>query len=155
MTGPGGCARAVSDPIGLITELVAAAGPGLAPEQVRAVVTAVAGGRAKSRRLAAALAGRPAVLADGRSPAPRAVGDLLLALRKAGARSVSPPCCARCGKPLRTFRRRGQDWYCAPCGQPAGSAPGAGRPAQSPPGTGPGSRDASGARTPTAAIRSP
>ena len=116
MTAPGGCERAASDPVGLITELVAAAGPGLGPEQIRAVVTAVAGGRAKSRRLASALAGRPAVLADGRSPAPRAVGDLLLALRRAGARSVSPPRCARCGKPQRTFRRRGQDWYCAPCG---------------------------------------
>ena len=138
MTGPGGCERAVGDPVGLITELVAAAEPGLAPEQIRAVVTAVAGGRAKSRRLASALAGRPAVLADGRSPAPRAVGDLLLALRQAGARSVSPPRCARCGKPLRTFRRRGQDWYCAPCGQrgrtvrrvregPPGLLPGPGR----------------------------
>ena len=91
MTGPGGCERVVGDPVGLITELVAAAGPGLAPEQIRPVVTAVAGGRAKSRRLASALAGRPAVLADGRSPAPRAVGDLLLALRRAGAQSVSPP----------------------------------------------------------------
>jgi uncharacterized protein YidB (DUF937 family) len=116
----------VSDPVGLITELVAAAGPGLAAEQIRAVVTAVAGGRAKSRRLAAALASRPAVLADGRSPAPRAVGDLLLALRQAGAQSVSPPRCARCGKPLRTFRRRGQDWYCAPCGQRAEPCAGCG-----------------------------
>ena len=115
------------DPVGLITELVAAAEPGLAPEQIRAVVTAVAGGRAKSRRLASALAGRPAVLADGRSPAPRAVGDLLLALRQAGARSVSPPCCARCGKPLRTFQRRGQDWYCAPCGQRAEPCAGCGK----------------------------
>ena len=115
MTGTGRCERAAADPVGLITELVAAAGPGLAPEQIRAVVTAVAGGRARSRRLAAALAGRPAVLADGRSPAPRVVGDLLLALRGAGAPAVSPPRCARCGKPLRTFRRRGQDWYCAPC----------------------------------------
>ena len=119
MTSPRHCERAAGDPVGLITELVAAAGPGLAPEQIRVVVTAVAGGRARSRRLAAALAGRPAVLADGRSPAPRAVGDLLLALRRAGARSVSPPRCARCGKPLRTFQRRGQDWYCAPCGQRA------------------------------------
>ena len=59
------------------------------------------------------------MLADGRSPAPRAVGDLLVALRQAGARSVSPPCCARCGKQLRTFQRRGQDWYCAACGQRA------------------------------------
>jgi hypothetical protein len=127
VTGPGGCERAVSDPVGLITELVAAAGPGLALEQIRKVVTAVAGGRAKSRRLAAALAGRPAVLADGRSPAPRAVGDLLLALRQAGARSVSPPRCAGCGKPLRTFRRRGQDWYCAPCGQRAERCAGCGK----------------------------
>ena len=116
---PRRCERAVCDPIGLITELVAAAEPGLAAEQIRAVVTAVAGGRAKSRRLASALAERPAVLADGRSPAPRAVGDLLVALREAGARSVSPPCCARCGKQLRTFQRRGQDWYCAPCEQRA------------------------------------
>jgi hypothetical protein len=126
VTGPGCCERAVGDPVGLITELVAAAGPGLAAEQIRAVVIAVAGGRAKSRRLALALAGRPAVLADGRSPAPRAVGDLLLALGQAGAQSVSPPRCARCGKPLRTFGRRGQDWYCAPCGQRAERCAGCG-----------------------------
>ena len=88
MTSPGRCERAVSDPIGLVTELVAAVEPRLTPEQIRAVAAAVAGGRAKSRRLASALADRPAVLADGRSPAPRAVGDLLIALREAGARSV-------------------------------------------------------------------
>jgi hypothetical protein len=58
------------------------------------------------------------MLADGRSPARRAIGDLLVALREAGARMVSPPCCARCGKQLRTFQRRGQDWYCAACGPP-------------------------------------
>ena len=67
------------------------------------------------------------MLADGRSPAPRAVGDLLLALRQAGAQSLSPPRCARCGKPLRTFRRRGQDWYCAPCGQRAEPCAGCGK----------------------------
>jgi hypothetical protein len=111
--------RAVSDPIGLIVDAVAAVEHQLTAEQIRAVVTAVAGGRAKSRRLASALAGRPAVLADGSSPAPRAVGDLLVALREAGARSVSPPCCAQCGKQLRTFQRRGQDWYCAACEQRA------------------------------------
>lgn len=116
MTSPGGCERAVSDPIGLITELVAVVEHQLTREQIGAVAAAVAGGRAKSRRLASALAERPGVLADGRSPAPRAVGDLLVALRRAGARSVSPPRCARCGKQLRTFQRRGQDWYCAGCG---------------------------------------
>ena len=118
----GGCSdRAVSDPVGLITGLVAAAEPGLEPEQIRAVVTAVSGGRAKSRRLASALAERPAVLTDGKSPAPRVVGDLLAALRQAGAEAISPPCCAQCGKPLRSFQRRGQDWFCSACGQqPAG-----------------------------------
>lgn len=109
--------RAVADPIGLIVDLVAAVEAPLELERIHAVVTAVAGGRAKSRRLASALAGRPEVLSDGGSPAPRVVGELLLALRKAGATTVSPPCCAECGKQLRTLQRRGQHWYCAVCGQ--------------------------------------
>jgi hypothetical protein len=79
-------------------------------------VEEAAGGRAKSRRLAQALLDSPRVLADGRSPAPRAVADLLIALRKAGATRISPPVCAECGKQLRTFQRRGEDWYCAVCG---------------------------------------
>jgi hypothetical protein len=109
--------QAVSDPIGLIVDLIAAVERQMGPEQIRAVVTAVAGGRAKSRRLAKVLADRPEVLAHGQSPAPRAVGDLLIALRKAGASTVSPPCCAECGKQLRTLQRRDQDWYCSVCGQ--------------------------------------
>jgi hypothetical protein len=117
VTAPEHQDRAVSDPIGLIVDLVTAAERQLTPERVRTVATAVAGGRAKSRRLATALLERPGVLADGRSPAPRAVGELLLALREAGATAVSPPCCAECGKQLRTFQRRGQDWYCSVCDQ--------------------------------------
>jgi hypothetical protein len=117
VTSPGRCERAVSDPVGLIVDLVAAVEHQLEPEQIRTVATAVGGGRAKSRRLASALAERPGVLAHGRSPAPRAVGDLLVALREAGAQAVSPPCCAQCGKQLRAFQRRGQDWYCSACGQ--------------------------------------
>jgi hypothetical protein len=109
--------RAVTDPIGLVVDLVSAVEDQLTPEQIGTVATAVAGGRAKSRRLAAALLERPGVLVDGRSPAPRAVGDLLLALREAGATAVAPPCCAGCGKHLRTFLRRGQDWYCSVCQQ--------------------------------------
>ena len=107
--------RAVSDPAGLITDLVMAADPGLGRDQVQAVAAAVAGGRAKSRRLALALAGRPAVLADGRSPAPRAVANLLVALHDAGARDTPLPACARCGRQVRGFQRHGQDWYCSPC----------------------------------------
>lgn len=109
--------RAVADPIGLIIDLVADVEPRLGPEAIRSVAVAVAGGRAKSRRLASALADRPQVLLDGRSPAPRVVGDLLRALRAAGATAVSPPCCAACGKHLRSFTRRGEHWYCGPCEQ--------------------------------------
>ncbi|MFJ7496835.1 hypothetical protein ACIQZB_37935 [Streptomyces sp. NPDC097727] len=107
--------RAVADPIGLITDLVADAEDELGPEAIRIVVTAVAGGRAKSRRLAEALATRPAVLTDGLSPAPRAVGDLLIELRKAGALAISPSVCADRGKSLRSLQRQGRDWYCSVC----------------------------------------
>ncbi|WP_327586936.1 site-specific integrase [Nonomuraea sp. NBC_00507] len=116
MTTPGHLDRAVSDPIGLVVELVAAVERQLEHDRIRSVVTSVAGGRAKSRRLASHLALHPNVLTDGRSPAPRAVGDLLIALREAGAEAVSPPCCAECGRQLRTLQRRGQDWYCWNCG---------------------------------------
>lgn len=108
--------RVVADPIGLITDLVADVEKELDPETIRAVVTTVAGGRAKSRTLAAALNRRPALLGDGRSPAPRGLGDLLVALRQAGAQAISPPVCTECGKHLRTLQRRGHDWYCGVCG---------------------------------------
>jgi hypothetical protein len=105
----------LADPVGVITALVASAEPAMARAEIERLVTGVAGSRAKRRRLAGALAGRPSVLADGRSPAPRAVGDLLIALRGAGATSVPAPACAGCGKDLRTLQRRGQDWYCNAC----------------------------------------
>ncbi|MCF3105731.1 hypothetical protein IPZ58_29690 [Streptomyces roseoverticillatus] len=108
--------RAVTDPIGLMTDLITDVEKELEPAAIQAVVTAVAGGRAKSRRLAQALAMRPAVLTDGRSPAPRAIGDLLIELRNAGASAISPPVCVECGKNLRTLQRQGQDWYCSVCG---------------------------------------
>ena len=106
----------LADPIGVVVRLVARIEPQLGRAVIEEAVTSVAGGRAKRRKLAQALAERPSVLTDGRSPAPRAVGDLLIALRKAGARAVSPPACTGCGKDLRTMQRRGQDWYCGVCG---------------------------------------
>src|SRR6266536_233667 len=106
----------LTDPIGVLVDLVVRHEPSLDRATTVEVVEKLAGGRAKRRRLAQALLDRPTVLVDGRSPAPRAVADLLIALRKAGATSISPPICAQCGKSLRTFQRRGQDWYCAVCG---------------------------------------
>lgn len=107
--------RALSEPLCVVLDLINEAQPGLEAAVVADVVAAVAGGRAKRRRLAQALTERPEVLQDGRSPAPRVVGDLLIELRKAGA-VTSAPCCAGCGKHLRTMQRRGQDWYCSVCG---------------------------------------
>ena len=106
----------LADPIGVVTDLVVDFEPALGRAVVTAVVEHVAGGRAKRRRLAQALLDRPALLTDGRSPAPRVVADLLIALRAAGAGCVSPPVCAACGKPLRSIQRRGEDWYCGVCG---------------------------------------
>ena len=117
MTDPAAVSEAVTDPVGVMVALVSSVEPGLDRDAIRAAVTAVAGGRAKQRRLAQALAGRPGVLSDGRSPAPRAVGDLLIALVRAGATEISPPACAECCKALRTLQRRGDDWYCGVCGE--------------------------------------
>ena len=82
---------------------------------VRRVVEQVGGGRAKRRRLSVAIAGDPSVLRTGRSPAPRVVGDLLLALRAAGATRVAAPCCAGCGREIGSMQRRGEQWYCSQC----------------------------------------
>jgi hypothetical protein len=84
----------LGDPIGVIVDLVVGHEPLLDRAMVAAVVEGLAGGRAKRRRLAQALLDKPMVLADGHSPAPRAVADLLIALRKAGATRISAPVCA-------------------------------------------------------------
>jgi aromatic ring-cleaving dioxygenase len=106
----------LADPIGVIVTLIVEHDRGIDRSSITSVVEGVAGGRAKQRRLAQALRDRPALLVDGRSPAPRAVAELLLAVRAAGTHTISAPACAACGKPLRTYQRRGQDWYCAVCG---------------------------------------
>ncbi len=106
----------LADPVGVAVGLIAGIDPLPDHAALEEVVTRVAAGRAKRRRLALALAERPQILTDGRSPAPRVVGELLLGLRRAGATAISPPVCATCGKPLRTLQRRGQDWYCGVCG---------------------------------------
>ncbi|HZW45070.1 MAG TPA: hypothetical protein VFF32_11885 [Dermatophilaceae bacterium] len=99
----------------MVTAAVVAADPGVAGETVRLVVEHVGGGRAKRRRLAAAVIDDPSVLRAGRSPAPRVVGDLLLGLRAAGATGISPPRCAGCDREITSLQRRGDHWYCSPC----------------------------------------
>lgn len=106
----------LGDPVGVVVDLVAGVEPALARATIVEVATTVAAGRVTQRRLATALVEQPSLLVDGRSPAPRVVGELLVGLRTAGAVAISPPCCATCGKALRTLHRRGQDWYCSVCG---------------------------------------
>jgi hypothetical protein len=113
---PPQAADVLADPAGVVAGLLCAAEPGLDRQMAGDLVRRVAAGRAKRRRLAQALLDKPSLLADGRSPAPRVAGDLLIALRQAGAVIISPPVCAGCGKQLRTVQRRGQDWYCGVCG---------------------------------------
>jgi hypothetical protein len=109
----------LADPIAVVLEIVqevmGRSGSTANSSSLESSVVAVAGGRVKRRRLAQALVDRPGVLTDGRSPAPRVVGDLLLSLRAAGIQGIAAPVCAQCGRQLRTLQRRGQDWYCAPC----------------------------------------
>lgn len=108
----------LTDPVGTVVGLLRAANTGLEDVQMAEVVNSVAAGRATQRRLGQALVSRPSLLADGCSPAPRVAGDLLIALAGAGAVNISLPACAICGKKLRTFQRRGENWYCGPCGSP-------------------------------------
>jgi hypothetical protein len=107
--------EAVTDPVGTIVALVAAVGPAIEAVALQRVVEQASGGRAKRRRLAAELAADPSVLSTGRSPASKGAGDLLLALRAAGAAGVPAPGCAECGRELSSMQRRGDHWYCSPC----------------------------------------
>jgi len=104
----------LADPGGVVVAAVCKVDPRADRDGVEGVVAAIAPGRCGRRRLAQAVSDRPSLLTDGRSPAPRVAGDLLVALRKLGV-AVSPPCCANCSKQLRSFQRRGEDWYCAAC----------------------------------------
>ena len=106
----------LADPVGVIVGLVCGTEPGFDRRVAGELVQRIAAGRAKRRRLAQALIDKPSLLTDGRSPAPRVAGNLLIALRQAGAVVISPPVCAGCGRQLRTLQRRGEDWYCGGCG---------------------------------------
>lgn len=116
--------RALADPVRLIVDLLTQADPGLDPVTARDVVTEVAAGRAQARRLAVALLERPAVLADGRSPAPLVVGALLVALRAAGAQRICAPCCTSCRHPLRgSFAAAARTGTATPAGASGNDVP--------------------------------
>jgi hypothetical protein len=106
----------LSDPLGVVTGLLARRAKEIDADALSQLVITVAPGRAVRRRLAQALTDRPAVLEDGRSPAPRVVAELLLAMHALSDGAVSPPRCKSCDKALSSFQHRGEDWYCGVCG---------------------------------------
>lgn len=108
----------LTDPIAVIVDMVAAVERVIERTMIEDVVRAVAGGRARRARLAQSLVERPQLLITGRSPAPRAVAELLIALRDAGAVRIGAPVCTECDKPLRSIYTRGPDWLCWGCGRP-------------------------------------
>lgn len=110
-----GLAEGAADPVRMIADLVGSVDSGLGAEAVRSAVERVGGGRVRRRRLATALAADPSVLTTGRSPAPRVVGELLLGLQAAGARTIARPCCAGCGRAMVAVCMRGDRWYCGTC----------------------------------------
>ena len=103
------------DPVAAVGAAVSRVDPVIDPATVRRLVEQVGGGRAKRRRLAIAVTEDPSVLTTGRSPAPKVVGDLLLALRAAGSSKTAPPRCAGCEREITSMQRRAEYWYCSPC----------------------------------------
>lgn len=104
-----------TDPVEQITILVCTADPGMDREAARTAIAIAAGGKARRSRLAAQLAARPGILTDGRPPASRAAGELLLALRAAGATAIAAPRCGGCGRELRQLSSNGSRWRCTRC----------------------------------------
>ncbi|MEU9056954.1 site-specific integrase [Streptomyces sp. NPDC048384] len=116
------------DPVAATVEQVCRVEQHLPCDEVHRVVTALSGDRAKRRRLARALAADPELLTTGRPPAPRAVAELLVALRAAGALTIAAPRCDRCDRPQSGLRQwRSSSFRCANCTAPRGACAGCGR----------------------------
>jgi len=106
----------LTDPVGVVVRLVATVERHLDTDRIREVVCAVMGGRAGRRKLARVLHDDPSLLRTGCPPAPYCLAKLLMALREAGARDVSLPCCGECGRAVAYVgSRRGGQWGCSPC----------------------------------------
>jgi len=85
----------LADPLNVVVNMVAAHEPDLDYAAVEATCAALAGGRAKQRRLAQALLDHPDVLRHGRSPAPSGPPRLLwrLNLPRGYRQAASGGCC--------------------------------------------------------------
>src|SRR2546430_1476382 len=135
----------LTDPIGVLVDLVVKHEPDLNRAVVVEVVENLAGGRAKRRRLAQALLDGPTVLVDGRSPAPRAVADRSSRCARPARRGslrLSVPSAASSCAPSNAAVSTGTAGSAARCGNRARDAASSGASAAVIARTGPDARNA-------------
>ena len=116
MTGSSGAPRFLTHPAEVIADVVAAAEPGIDPEDVMTAVRDITIRLQEQRRLARALYEDPGLLTSGRPEGPATVAKLIGVLQRRGAANLTLPACARCGRAvlLRALDSDGQR-ICGPC----------------------------------------
>ncbi|MET9110894.1 hypothetical protein [Streptomyces zhihengii] len=110
-----GVPRYLSDPVGVVTDIVLGIEPDLDRDLVAETVRASVALRPGQRELAQALHDAPDLLTSARPEGPRAIERLIRALQDHGARNVVPPRCARCGKTRPLPSRDGSKRICNRC----------------------------------------
>ncbi|MFE2275553.1 hypothetical protein ACFXB4_40850 [Streptomyces lavendulae] len=107
--------RFLTEPAAVITEVVLALEPELAPHAVAEAVASIAKTKTRRRTLAQALTCDPELLTSGRPQGPVSVQNLIRALQTIGAKRVVLPRCARCGKQHKLLSLDGDQRICAYC----------------------------------------
>jgi hypothetical protein len=103
------------EPFEVVVDLLCEVERSLPRDRVGEVAARVVRGRAAHRRIALELLRNPQVLRTGLSPCAVMVGDLLLALKKAGAVQLAAPRCRFCGREVPYVNKRARDWGCGRC----------------------------------------
>jgi hypothetical protein len=114
------------DPETIIAAAVAAVEPQLGDAIIQAAINKAAPTPTKRRRLAIALTDAPELLTSGHPQGPPQIESLISALRRAGARRVTPPRCGDCGRVVHLSQRDGGRRICARCDRRGRSEPCAG-----------------------------
>src|SRR4029453_12214815 len=89
--------RFLTEPIAVITDILARVEPDLDQVVSQAAIKQVARKRAAQRRLAQALHADPDLLTSASPEGPPTVADLIRALQRHGTRNLVLPRCAGCG----------------------------------------------------------
>ena len=116
MTGSSAVPRFLTHPAEVIAELVAAVEPSLDPGAVVSAVGGMTVNLGQQRRLARALFEDPGLLTSGRPEGPPTVAQLIGVLQRQGARNLTLPACASCGRVAMLTQRDAKGRrICAAC----------------------------------------